>query len=152
MISIAIVLALAVVVTALFALSLYLAAKEQAKGRADGVMKTLNIMEADFEPATEPVTKPTGKFSIPYTGHVLLPTWSNYDASKMTIGGAKNVGSFTATFDRIYVSPGSERAIKRYAEQLRRVKRWRHYAVHAKKARTRKKYSKKLAKYDGWMP
>ena len=36
-----------------------------------------------------------------YTGSTVTPTWSNYDSSKMTIGGttsAVNIGTYTATF------------------------------------------------------
>lgn len=44
---------------------------------------------------------PSQSGSLSYTGSVLTPTWSNYDSSKMTIGGttsATDAGTHTATF------------------------------------------------------
>ena len=44
---------------------------------------------------------PTQSGSLTYTGSAQSPTWSNYDSSKMTLGGATsgtNAGSYNATF------------------------------------------------------
>ena len=44
---------------------------------------------------------PSQSGSLTYTGSEQSPTWSNYDSSKMTIGGttaSTNAGTFTATF------------------------------------------------------
>lgn len=51
------------------------------------------------------------------------------------------------TAERVYIPPRVERTMRRYVEQLRRVKKWEHYAAHAKKARTRKKYRNRLREY-----
>lgn len=135
-------------VALLLALSLYLAAKEQTKGRGEGALKTLDIMEADFEPVAEPEpARPARTFRLAYTGPAQPPSWNNYDTPKMTGRETKNVGRYTATFEGVYITPGLERAMRRYAEQLRRVKKWEHYAAHAKKARTRKKYRNRLREY-----
>lgn len=40
-----------------------------------------------------------------------------------------------------------KRAMQHYAEERRKVKRWKHFAIHAKKARTRKKYARKIRLY-----
>lgn len=40
-----------------------------------------------------------------------------------------------------------KRALRRNAEELEKVEKWRHYAEHAKKGRTRKKYRNKLREY-----
>lgn len=40
-----------------------------------------------------------------------------------------------------------KRALRRNAEELKEVQKWRHYAAHAKKGRTRKKYRNKLREY-----
>ncbi len=39
------------------------------------------------------------------------------------------------------------RALRRNAEELKKVQKWRYYAAHAKKGRTRKKYRNKLREY-----
>ena len=44
---------------------------------------------------------PSQSGSLTYTGSALSPTWSNYDSTKMTIGGTQsgtNAGSYNATF------------------------------------------------------
>ena len=46
-------------------------------------------------------TLPSQSGSLTYTGSAQSPTWSNYDASKLTIGGTTsgtNAGTYTATF------------------------------------------------------
>ena len=46
-------------------------------------------------------TTPTQSGSLTYTGSAQSPTWSNYDSSKLTIGGTTsgtNAGSYNATF------------------------------------------------------
>ncbi len=51
------------------------------------------------------VATPAQSGSLTYTGSAQSPAWSNYDSSKMTLGGTTsgtNAGSYTATF-----SPGS---------------------------------------------
>lgn len=40
-----------------------------------------------------------------------------------------------------------KRALRRNAEELEKVQKWRYYAAHAKKGRTRKKYRNKLREY-----
>lgn len=40
-----------------------------------------------------------------------------------------------------------KRSLRRNAEELKEVQKWRHYAAHAKKGRTRKKYRNKLREY-----
>lgn len=47
------------------------------------------------------VAVPTQSGSLTYTGSAQSPTWSNYDSTKMTLGGATsgtNAGSYNATF------------------------------------------------------
>lgn len=47
------------------------------------------------------VTVPSLSSSLTYTGSAQSPTWSNYDSSKMTLGGTTNstgAGSYNATF------------------------------------------------------
>lgn len=113
----------------LLAFSLYLAAKEQAKGRAEGAMKTLNIMEADFRPVAEPEPAPRPARRS--------QTWEDSPSREIV----------KKTNEQFYISPSLEKVVRRYAEQLRRVKKWEHYAAHAKKARTRKKYRNRLREY-----
>ena len=46
-------------------------------------------------------TTPTQSGSLTYTGSAQSPSWSNYDSSKLTIGGTTsgtNAGSYNATF------------------------------------------------------
>lgn len=46
-------------------------------------------------------TVPSQSGTLTYTGGTLTPTWSNYDSTKMTIGGTTstvNAGTFAATF------------------------------------------------------
>ena len=45
------------------------------------------------------------------------------------------------------LSPEEKRAIRRNAEELEKAQKWRYYAAHAKKGRTRKKYRNKLREY-----
>ena len=47
------------------------------------------------------VAVPAQSGSLPYTGSAQSPTWSNYDSTKITLGGATsgtNAGSYNATF------------------------------------------------------
>lgn len=44
------------------------------------------------------------------------------------------------------------RAMQRHTKELEKVQRWRYYAEHAKKGRTRKKYRKKLREYYNEKP
>ena len=47
------------------------------------------------------LTVPAQSGSLTYTGSVQYPSWSNYDSSKLTIGGTTsgmNAGTYTATF------------------------------------------------------
>ena len=49
----------------------------------------------------EPIDVPTVSGTLTYNGQAQSPTWSGYDADKMTIGGdtsATNAGEYTATF------------------------------------------------------
>lgn len=62
--------------------------------------------------ATQAITVQRGTISVPtqsgsltYNGAAQSPTWSGYDASKMTLGGTTsgvNAGSYTATFTPTY--------------------------------------------------
>lgn len=113
----------------LLAFSIYLAAKTQAEGRAEGAMKRLHIMEADFRPVAEPEPAPRPARR--------LQTWEDSPSREIV----------KKTNEQFYISPSLEKVVRRYAEQLRRVKKWEHYATHAKKARTRKKYRNRLREY-----
>lgn len=116
-------------VALLLAVSLYLADKEQTRGRADGAMKALNIIEADFKPVEEPEPAPRPARES--------QTWRDSQIREYV----------KATNEQVYISPRLEKVMRRYAEQLRQVKKWEHYAAYAKKARTRKKYKNRLREY-----
>ena len=107
----------------LIAFSLYLAAEETT----GSVLEELKAMEADYVPLKEtaPAARPARKSE----------TWRD--------SPSRSILSHEASC----ISPSLKRAINKYAEQLRRVKKWEHYAAHAKKARTRKKYRNRLREY-----
>lgn len=53
------------------------------------------------EVALTPISTPTQKNTLTYTGSAQSPTWNNYDSSKMTISGTTsgtNAGTYYATF------------------------------------------------------
>ena len=59
-------------------------------------------------------------------------------------------GSFQKIVSQAFMEelpPEVKQALRRNVEELKKVQKWRHYADHARKGRTRKKYRNKLREY-----
>lgn len=82
-----------------------------------------DVLDAEYRPAEVPASTPDDK------------SW--YWRQDSALGG---------TFKEELPSE-VKRAFRRNAEELKKVQKWRYYAAHANKGRTRKKYRNKLREY-----
>ena len=71
------------------------------KGKYKWADGTQTAKEVTWTISAATMTIPTQSNSLTYTGSAQSPSWSNYDSSKMTLGGTTsgtNAGSYNATF------------------------------------------------------
>ncbi len=89
--------------------------------------KAKGAIDVEFKPLDEPTSPPCARRS-----HGWQDSPSREIASQLFVEG---------------LPAELKRALRRNAEELEKVEKWRHYAEHAKKGRTRKKYRNKLREY-----
>lgn len=86
-----------------------------------------DVIDAEYRPAEEPAFPPCARRSH---------GWQDSPSRKLA-----------SQLFAESVSPKLLQAMQRHTKELEKVQRWRYYAEHAKKGRTRKKYRKKLREY-----